>query len=95
MGEAPHGATASSGIWPAGFSGVQITGSSGGVGGWVGGPGHVQPVGRPRGTWMHSAKRDVKDVGQQMGYRSLEWNWPKEAMDRSTWAGIVYGAKVY
>ena len=24
--------------------------------------------------------RDVKDMGQQMGYRSLEWNWPKEAM---------------
>ena len=37
----------------------------------------VQPVGRPCGTWMHYAKRDVKDMGQQMGYRSLEWNWPK------------------
>ena len=33
-------------------------------------PGHVQPVGRPCGTWMHYAMRDVKDVGQQMGYRS-------------------------
>ena len=27
---------------------------------------------------MHYAMRDVKDMGQQMGYRSLEWNWPKE-----------------
>ena len=34
-------------------------------------PGHVQPVGRPCGTWMHYAMRDVKDMGQQMGYRSL------------------------
>ena len=40
-------------------------------------PGHVQPVGRPCGTWMHYAMRDGKDMGQQMGYRSLEWNWPK------------------
>ena len=47
-------------------------------------PGHVQPVGRPCGTWMHYARyaRDVKDMGQQMGYRSLEWNWPKETMNR-------------
>ena len=45
-------------------------------------PGHVQPIGRPCGTWMHYAVRDVKDMGQQMGYRSLEWNWPKEAMNR-------------
>ena len=44
-------------------------------------PGHVQPVGRPCGTWMHYATRDVKDMGQQMGNRSLEWNWPKEAMN--------------
>ena len=28
------------------------------------------PVGRPCGTWMHYAMRDVKDMGQQMGYRS-------------------------
>ena len=40
-------------------------------------PGHVQPW----GTWMHYATRDVKDMCQQMGYRSLEWNWPKEAMN--------------
>ena len=32
-----------------------------------------------------------KDMGQQMGYRSLEWNWPKEAL----WAGIVDGAKLF
>ena len=25
-------------------------------------PGHVQPVGRPCGTWMHYAMRDVKDM---------------------------------
>ena len=41
--------------------------------------GHVQPVGRPCGTWMHYAMRDLKDMGQQMGYRSLEWNWLKDA----------------
>ena len=39
--------------------------------------------------------RDVKDMGQQMGYRSLEWNWPKEAMNRPNWAGIVDRAKVF
>ena len=22
----------------------------------------------------------AKDMGQQMGYHSLEWNWPKEAI---------------
>ena len=33
-------------------------------------PGHVQHIGRPCGTWMHYAMRDVKDMGQQMGYRS-------------------------
>ena len=58
-------------------------------------PGHVQPVGRPCGTWMHYAMRDVKDMVQQMGYRSLEWNWPKEAMNRPIWAGIVDGAKLF
>ena len=45
-------------------------------------PEHVQPVGRPCGTWMHYDMKDVKDTGQQMGYRSLEWNWLKEAMNR-------------
>ena len=39
--------------------------------------------------------RDVKDMGQQMGYRSLEWNWPKEAMNIPIWAGIVDGAKLF
>ena len=38
---------------------------------------------------MHYAMRDVKDMGQQMGYRNLEWNWPKEAMNIPIWAGIV------
>ena len=52
-------------------------------------PRHVQPVGRPCGTWRHYAMRDVNDMGQQMGYRSLEWNWPKEAMNRPIWAGTV------
>ena len=46
-------------------------------------------------TWMHYAMRDVKDMGQQMGYRSLEWNWPKEAMNRPIWASIVDGAKLF
>ena len=58
-------------------------------------PGHVQPVGRPCGTWMHYAMRDVKDMGQHMGYRSLEWNWPKEAMNRPIWASTVDGAKLF
>ena len=35
-------------------------------------PGHVQPVGGPCGTWMHSAMRDVKDMGQQMGGPRME-----------------------
>ena len=40
--------------------------------------------------------RDVKDMGQHMGYRSLEWNWTKEAMNRRPiWAGIVDGAKLF
>ena len=37
---------------------------------------------------------DVKDIGQQMGYHSLEWNWPKEAMSIPIGAGIVNEAKL-
>ena len=37
----------------------------------------------------HYAMRDV------MGYHSLEWNWPKEAMNIPIWAGIVDGAKLF
>ena len=33
-------------------------------------PRHVQLDGWPCGTWMHYAMRDVKDMGQKMGYRS-------------------------
>ena len=45
---------------------------------------------------MHYAMRDdVKNMGQQMGCRSLEWNWPKEAMNRPIWAGVVDGAKLF
>ena len=47
------------------------------------------------GTWMDYAMRDVKGMGQQMGYRSLEWNWPKEAMNIPIWAGIVDEAKLF
>ena len=47
------------------------------------------------GNWMHYAMKGVKDMGEQMDYRSLEWNWPKEAMNRSIWAGIVDGAKLF
>ena len=43
---------------------------------------------------MNSAMRDVKDMGQQMGYHSLEWNWPKEAMNIPIGAGIVDGATI-
>ena len=32
-------------------------------------------------TLMHDATRDVKDMGQLMGCRSLEWNWPTEAIN--------------
>ena len=39
--------------------------------------------------------RDVKDMGQQMGYLSLEWNLPKEAMNIRIWAGIVDGTKLF
>ena len=66
-------------------------------------PGHVLPVGRPCGTWVYY----VKDMGQQVGYRSLtaaEWNWQKGAMrrpiayvggggGRGSGRGIVDGAK--
>ena len=38
---------------------------------------------------------DVKDMGHQMGYRSLGWNWPKEAKNIHIGAGIVDGAKVF
>ena len=58
-------------------------------------PGHVQPVGRPCASWTHYAMGDVKDMGQQMGYRSLEWNWPKEAMNIPIWSGIVDGTKLF
>ena len=44
---------------------------------------------------MHYAMRDVKDMGQQMGHRSLEWKWPKEAINKLIWAGIVDGAKLF
>ena len=56
---------------------------------------HLLDMCQPCGTWMHYAMRDVKDTGQQMGYRSLEWNWPKEAMNRPIGAGIVDGAKLF
>ena len=39
--------------------------------------------------------RDVKDMGQQMGYHSLEWNWPNEAMNIPIGAGIVDGAEEF
>ena len=58
-------------------------------------PEHVQPVGRLCGTWMHYAMRDVKDMRQQMGCRSLEWNWPKEAMNIPIGAGIDDGSKLF
>ena len=44
---------------------------------------------------MRHPKPKMKDMGQQMGYRGLEWNWPKEAMNRPIWAGIVDGAKLF
>ena len=44
---------------------------------------------------MYYAIRDVMDMGQQMGYHCLEWNWPKEAMNIPIGAGIVDGAKLF
>ena len=41
-------------------------------------PQHVQSA---CGTWIYCLMRDVNDMGQQMGYHSLEWNRLKEAMD--------------
>ena len=58
-------------------------------------PADVQPGGRPGGTQVYYAMKDVKDMWQQMGYRSLEWNWPKEATNRPIWAVIVAGAKMF
>ena len=52
-------------------------------------PEQVQPVGRPCGTLMHYSTRDVKDMGKQMGYRSLEWNWLKVAMNTPIWVGVA------
>ena len=43
----------------------------------------------------HYAVSADKEMGQQMGYRSLEWNWPKEAMNIPIGAGIVDGAKLF
>ena len=39
--------------------------------------------------------KDVKDMGQQVSYRSLEWNWPKEVMNLHIGVGIVAGAKMF
>ena len=58
-------------------------------------PGHMQPIGRPRGTWMHYAMRGAKHMGQQLGHRGLEWNWPKEATNRPIGAGIVGEAELF
>ena len=30
-----------------------------------------------------------------MGFRSLEWNWPKEAVNIPIWAWIVAGSKIF
>ena len=39
--------------------------------------------------------RAVKDMGQQMGYRSLELNWPIEVMNIPIRAGIVDEANLF
>ena len=57
-------------------------------------PGYVQPVGRPCGTWMHHAMRDVKDMGQQMGFQP-RMELAERNMNIPIWAGIVDGAKLF
>ena len=47
------------------------------------------------GTWAYYALRDVMDMGQQMGYHSVECNWPKVPMNIPIGAGIVAGAKMF
>ena len=51
----------------------------------------MQPVGRSvaLGCIMHLCYEGCEDMGQHMGYRSLEWNWPTEAMNRPIGAGVV------
>ena len=44
---------------------------------------------------MYYAMRGVKDIGEQMGDRRPEWSWPKEAMNKPIWSGIVAGAKMF
>ena len=54
-------------------------------------------MGRVRGKEEYVV-RDVKREGRgtaAMGCRSIEWNWPKEAMNRPIGAGVVAGAKVF
>ena len=63
-------------------------------------PGHVQPVGWPCGAWMYCGFMALcyggcEEYGAANGYHSLEWNWPKDAMNRPMGAGLVAGAKVF
>ena len=53
------------------------------------------PVRLRCGTWMHYAMKYVIIMGPQMGYRSLEWNWPKEATNRPMWARSFAEAKMF
>ena len=57
-------------------------------------PGHVQPVGRPCGTWMHYAMRDVKD-GSANGLPQPRMELAERSHEQTYWAGIVDGAKLF
>ena len=62
-------------------------------------PGHVQPVGRPCG--IHCGTVDAlcyegcEGHGSANGLPQPRWNWPKEAMNRPIWAGILDGANLF
>ena len=58
-------------------------------------PGMCSLLGGLVALGMHYAMRAVMDMGQQTDYSSLEWNWPKEAMNRPIGAGLVDGAKLF
>ena len=60
-------------------------------------PGHVQPVGRPCGTWMHyeGCYEGCEEHGSANGLPQPRMDLAERAMNRPIWAGIVDGAKLF